>query len=117
MVSIAISEENPSDFQYLLQDAIGQREISAHSFGLDIHCSNVRIEAFNRDGMRAWFGISEGFGQRGLRLRAVVFAAPDLDLVRAGLSANHLPFDEHEGRVIVLPAQGQGAIYAFEAVR
>jgi hypothetical protein len=117
MVSIAISEENPSDFQYLLQDAIGQRETSAHTFGLDIHCSNVRIEAFNRHGMRAWFGVTDGFDQRGLRLRAVVFAAPDLDLVRAGLAANHVPFEEHEGRVIVRPVEGQGAIYAFEAVK
>lgn len=117
MVSIAISEENPSDFQYLLQDAIGNRETSAHSFGMDIHCSNVRVEVFNRAGMRAWFGVADGFDQRGLRLRAIVFAAPDLDLVRAGLSTNHVPFEEHEGRVIVRPAEGQGAIYAFEAVK
>jgi hypothetical protein len=115
MVSIAISEENPSDFQYLLQDTIGQRETTAHSFGIDIHCANVRIEVFNRDGMRAWFGTTGNMTGRGLRMRAAVFAAPDLDLVRAGLSANHVPFEEHERRIIVHPAQGQGAIYAFEA--
>lgn len=117
IVSIAISEQNPTDFQYFLQDAVRQREVSAHSFGLDIFSANVRIEAFNADGMRAWFGVEENLSERGLKLCGVVFAAPDLEKVRNILAESGVPFVERSGRIVVPPAEGQGAIYAFEAVK
>lgn len=117
IVSIAASEQNPSDFQYFLQNAIRQRETSAHSFGLDIHSANVRLEVFNADGMHAWFGVEDPAGERGLKMRAVVFAAADLRMVERTLAASDIPFEEREGRVIVRPAEGQGAIYAFEAAK
>jgi hypothetical protein len=117
IVSIAASEQNPSDFQYFLQNLVGQRETSAHSFGLDIHSANVRLEVFNADGMHAWFGVKDPAGERGLKMRVAVFAAPDLRRVESLLAENGISFEEREGRVVVHPAEGQGAIYAFEAVK
>ncbi len=114
MREIAMSEPNPSDFQYLLQDVTNSRDVEAHSFGIEIKAGPTNIAVYNRDGMQAWFGIDAASHARGLRLRAIVFAVGKLEKVTALLEKNGVAFREHAGRIVVDPAPGQGAVFAFE---
>jgi len=68
----------------------------------------------NADGMRAWFGLDETLAERGLRFRAVIFATTSLAGVREILKSNGISWRETMKRIVIDPAPGQGAIYAFE---
>jgi hypothetical protein len=114
IASVVGSEQNPSDFQYFLEGVLSQRGASAHSFGLDMEAANSRIEIMNSDGMRAWFGLEEPLSERGLRFRAVIFVAKNLAVLRSHLTSRGISWREHMKRIVVDPAPGQGAIYAFE---
>lgn len=112
--AVVASEPNPSDFQYLLQDVTGDREIRAHSFGMDIKTANAELTILNGDGMRVWFGVEIAPETRGLRLVALVFAVSRLERLRRLLAENSIISREQAGRLIVDPAPGQGVLLAFE---
>lgn len=112
---VALSEPNPSDFQYVLEEVVNTREINAHSFGIELQSANANVAVYSPVGMKAWFGTDKGAHGRGIRLRAAVFSVADLDQTRALFSANTIAFREIAGRLVVDPAPGQGAIFAFEA--
>lgn len=111
---IVMVESNPSDFQYFLQTVINQRDQNAHSFGLDISAANATISALTPEGLFAWFGLQENDSQRGLRCRAIVFGVAQLSKLRDMLDRKAVAYSLIANRVIVPPALGQGAIFAFE---
>lgn len=114
---IVLSEPNPSDFQYLLQDVMRQRDVNAHSFGMDVAASNGNLAVLNPAGMQSWFGLDRQAllaRQRGLRVEAAVFGVSKLAKLRELLDKNGVAYRERGGRVLVDPAPGQGVIYAFE---
>jgi hypothetical protein len=111
---IVATETNPSDFQYFLQEVINQRNQNAHSFGLDIAAANVNISVLNRDGFRVWFGTEIGDCERGLQLRAIVFSVASLADLHQLFEKNSIAYQQIGERVIVGPAEGQGAWLAFE---
>ena len=112
--AIVAVEDNPSDFQYLLQAASGQRDVSAHSFGIALDVPGARLQALTPAGYHALSGLDAPAG-RGLRFVAVVFHAADLDALAALLARHRVAFDRRGGRIVVPPAAGQGAAYLFEA--
>jgi hypothetical protein len=112
---IVLREPNPSDFQYLLQEVVGRREVSAHSFGMDIRAANANITVLTPEGLEAFVGAKAPHGKRGLRLQGIVFTVSDLKKVEDLLSGNGVAFEKRGPRIIVHRAQGQGAIFAFEA--
>ena len=79
---IVLSEVNPSDFQYLLQEVIGQRDQNAHSFGIELQSANVNIAVHSPVGMKAWFGAEIEQNERGLIGRAIVFGVRNLEKTR-----------------------------------
>ncbi len=111
---IVAVEDNPSDFQYLLQAASGQRDVAAHSFGIALDLAGARLLALTPAGYHAICGLDAPAG-RGLRFMAVIFRTPDLDALAAVLARHHVAFDRRAGRLVVPPADGQGATYLFEA--
>lgn len=111
---VVLTEPNPADFQYLLQDVVRQRTVEADSFGLRIASANGGISVLTPAGFSAAFGGELPCHSRGLRLRAVVFAATDLAALSQILVRNHVPHDLHGRRLVVPAAAGQGAIFAFE---
>lgn len=115
--SVVLSENNPTDFQYLLQELINEREVEAHSFGMDIKCSNASISVLTPDGFEAMFGYPVERNERGLFGQAIIFAVKDIAALKAHLSKQHIAYEENLGRVIVGKAPGQGAIFVFEAAR
>lgn len=107
-------EPNPSDFQYLLQDVTGQRDVQSHSFGIDLLCANATVSVLTPEGFRAFFGVSRAPHGRGLRLEAVVFAVSGMDRLRACLGRAGIAARKVGPRLVVDPAPGQGTIFAFE---
>ena len=114
---VALCEANPSDFQYLMEEVVNQREINAHSFGIELLSANANVAIYSPAGMKAWFGDEKGAHGRGIRLRAIVFGVADLDKTCNLLAGNGISFREIAGRLVVSPAPGQGAIFAFEAAK
>lgn len=113
LTRVVLSDENPTDFQYLLETALGQREVTAHSFGMDIKAANATISVLTPAGLEAWFGVTPKPG-RGLVAQALVFAVPSLAAVEAHLRTHNIEFETRHQRVLVGPAPGQGAVFAFE---
>lgn len=114
---IAFSEENPSDFQYLLQIILGQRDVNAHSFGLDIAAGNTNISVLTPTGLQAFYGAENGENrsrERGLRLEGVTFKVRSLDILIGHLTTKNVPHTIRNQRVLVQPQRGQGGIFAFE---
>lgn len=111
---IVLSEPNPTDFQYLLQLAVNEREVSAHSFGMDIMTANgVKISVLNPAGMAGFYGRRTSSHARGLRGRAVVFTVSDLSATEQLLVANGVAFTKKDGQILVPEAPGQGALFVF----
>ncbi|MBP1856625.1 VOC family protein [Rhizobium herbae] len=114
MTEVVLSEPNPTDFQYILQEAVDEREVSAHSFGMDIETDNgIKISVLNPAGMSGFFNRKTPGHSRGLRGRAVVFQVADLKATEHLFAANAVSFTRKDNRLIVSEAPGQGVIFAF----
>ncbi|WP_099867737.1 VOC family protein [Pararhizobium haloflavum] len=107
-------EPNPTDFQYLLQDVIGQREVQSHSFGMDLASANSTISVLTPEGFRAYFGSTRAPHGRGLRFEGIVFGVEDLAIPTAAFNRNGISYRQIGERIVVDPAIGQGAFFIFE---
>ncbi len=113
---VVLSEVNPTDFQYPLQEVLNQRNVNAHSFGMDIAAENANVTVLTPSGLQAFFGIEASTTERGLRLQAFVVGVRDLAAVESLLISNNIPIEKRGSRLIVQKAPGQGAAIAFEAL-
>ncbi len=113
--SVVLTEPNPTDFQYLFQELVNEREVEAHSFGMDIRSSNATVSVLTHDGFAMKFGEKLHGKERGLRGRAIVFAVRDLGAFDSALDKAGIARRSALGRTLVDPAPGQGVIFAFEA--
>jgi len=114
---VILSEPNPTDFQYYLQELADNREIEAHSFGMEVALDGSRINVMTPAGMAGWFGRKASTHARGLRGRAVVFAVRNLEETRQFLAKNTVKTRKLSGRLMVDDEPGQGVLYAFEEAR
>lgn len=117
IAEIVLSEPNPTDFQYFIQELCNNREVDAHSFGMSIELDGARVTVLNPAGMQAWYGRKASTHARGLRGRAIVHQVADLAATRALLEGRGVATRTIAGRLLVDEAPGQGAIYAFEENR
>ncbi|MEK1891212.1 MAG: VOC family protein [Phyllobacterium sp.] len=113
---VILSEVNPTDFQYLLQEVLNQRDVNAHSFGMDLRSANANVSVLSPQGLHSFFGLEASELERGLRLQAFVLGVRDLSAVESLLRNNDIPFEPSGSRLIVHKAPGQGAAIAFEAL-
>lgn len=115
--SLILTEPNPTDFQYLFQELLNEREVEAHSFGMEIKAANASVSVLTHDGYKMMFGDHLHGKERGLRARAIVFGVGDLALVNSKLDEAGIARREMMGRTLVNPAPGQGALFAFEEIK
>ena len=73
---------------------------------------NARLRTYAPGEFRAAFRLTRGLAEP--PLAAIVFAGADIGLLRRRLAGTGVDHVDGGGRVIVLPAPGQGAIFAFE---
>jgi hypothetical protein len=115
MRAVILTENNPTDFQYLFQELINEREVEAHSFGMDVKASNATISVLTPDGFQVMFGGHVHAHERGVLGQAILFAVKDIAILKQVLVRQEIEFTENLGRVIVNKSAGQGAIFAFES--
>ncbi|WP_075996441.1 VOC family protein [Salaquimonas pukyongi] len=111
---LALGEPNPSDFQYFLQEVLNQRDVNAHSFGIELEAANANVAVYTAKGLGAWYGIESGCHGRGLRFRAFSVAVKDLGQTEKLLRKNKVACRRIAQRVVVDHAPGQGCVIAFE---
>lgn len=111
---IVLSEPNPTDFQYYLQEAINNRNDEAHSFGMEIAAANGSLNAMTPEGLAAYFGVQRSGEGRGLRFEGIVFSVRSFAAVRRVLEHHGTAHREMHNRIIVDAAPGQGCFLAFE---
>nr|WP_314094075.1 VOC family protein [uncultured Shinella sp.] len=114
LTEVILSEQNPTDFQYLVQEAADEREVEALSFGMSVETPRGRITVLNDAGLEGFYGIAPVAGaDRGLKGRAVVFKVASLDACQRALTLHGVTFQMRENRIVVPPAPGQGVHFVF----
>ncbi|MDR7147005.1 VOC family protein [Rhizobium sp. BE258] len=111
---IALSAEDPQAFAEFLETASGGVEPKEAALGLSFELPNGRLSIFSNEGMEAYFDAEPLVTDNGLRARAIVFSVGDLAVTAAHLAANGITHVSMNNRLLVKPAPGQGAIFAFE---
>lgn len=112
--AVLISEQNPTDFQYVLQSVTGLRDFASSSNGLSFHMAGADIICFTPQALEQVFAVSCDRAERGLRFEAVVFTCADIDHLASQLEAQGVHHIRHLGRVVVPPGAGQGVSFIFE---
>ncbi len=113
--AVVMSEPNPTDFQYLLQEVVNERDVEAHSFGMDMMTGTVKLSVMTHSGLKEFYGLDTHGSRRGVLLRGIVFGVADFEAARRLLLTCGVAFSEKPGKLIVKPAAGQGAAYVFES--
>jgi catechol 2,3-dioxygenase-like lactoylglutathione lyase family enzyme len=114
IVEVVLSEPNPTDFQYLMQEVVNNRDDEAHSFGLEIASANGSVNVLTPEGLSVHFGVERNSAERGLRLEGLTLSVPSIETLVERLAAASVGFREMHGRVIVDSAPGQGCFLAFQ---
>ena len=114
IAEVILVEENPSDFQYLLQELVGERRVHSTSFGIALAAANGRVTVLTPEGMSVFFGDRQMPAGRGLRLAGLVFRVDALGALERRMGSQGVRFERRANRVVVPEAPGQGAIFAFE---
>lgn len=113
LAEVVLFEKNPTDFQYLLQEAADEREVEANSFGMSVETLRGRIAVLNEAGLSGFFGMAPPAADRGLKGVAVVLRTGDLAACRALFAERKIEFHERDGRLLVPPQPGQGVLFVF----
>lgn len=111
---IVLSDANPTDFQYLLQDIVGDRSILADSFGFSIEADNVTIEVASPDALALRYGAA-GPVERGLRIEGLVLDVADLQTIERFCGEAGLTLRKFGDRLVVQLGPENTAFLAFEA--
>lgn len=116
LTRIVLSEPNPTDFQYFLQEFVQQRDVQAHSFGMDVEAANATIEVLTPEGLTMHYGLKADAQARGMLHQAYVVGVDNLSAAADWLGAHDVAFERRGERLMVPPALGQGCTIGFEAV-
>jgi len=112
IVSAALSEQSPADFQIYLATLSGQGECDLHSMGMDIKLPNASLHVLNNAGLKDKYGV-DAPTERGLRAKAFDVSVSDLKSTQDVLNEAAVQTRTVGERLIVDPAPGQGAIIGF----
>ena len=113
--AVVLAAPDPFSFGPLVRQASGAEVDSFHGNRYRFAAANAGIEMMTNQALRENFGVLSP-EDRGLLARAVVFGVVDLKATKSYLLSKGMDCDKHRGRVIVPPAPGQGAIFAFEVL-
>jgi len=114
IVTVVMSEQNPTDFQYLLQEVANNRNDEAHSFGLEISTANGSIDVMTPEGVDVHFGVKRTSAERGLRFEGLILSVDSIEALEQYLGGKSIAYREMHGRIIVDAAPGQGLFLAFQ---
>ena len=114
IASVVMVADDPSDAHEFLGAFIGQREMRATSFGIELETGRGLVEVLSREAFRFRFGqeapVKAG---QGTQFAAVTFRCASTSAVAGLLDSVHLPFGQHVGHVIVPASVAHGVVLAF----
>jgi hypothetical protein len=114
ILQVVMSEQNPTDFQYLLQEVVNNRNDEAHSFGLEITTANGSVDVMTPEGLDVHFGVKRTNRQRGLRFEGLILSVHSIEALEQFFGEHGIAYREMHGRIIVDAAPGQGLFLAFQ---
>jgi len=109
---VAVSADPAADAGSLGAIA-GVDGVAAAGNGIEFELPNAAFALTDPAGLKTDFGVDLPFAP-GLRLSAIVFGVKDLARTESLFIANAMDYHRRGSRLIVSPAAGQGAIFAFE---
>lgn len=113
---VTMVADDPSDLHEFLGTFIGQREMRATSFGIELDTGRGLVEVLTREAFRFRFGADPQVDRRkGPQFAAITFRTPDLDRTFYALSAVHLPFGRLGGKLVFSALNTHGVVIAFSA--
>jgi hypothetical protein len=110
---VLLSAADPMAHAGLVAELTGSEARTASEGSLEASAGRSRIVVSMPAALEEVFGI-HGAAGAALHAAGLVFTATDLIRLHALLHASSVEFHRHDGRVIVLPAPGQGAAFVFE---
>jgi hypothetical protein len=116
VTAVYLSEPNPADFQYYLEELTGQRSIRASSLGIAAETGEGLVEILTPYALHAMFGVDKPQQDRGLKLRGFALSVADIEAFRARLEESGCGYRRDGARIVIDPAAGQGAFICVEEV-
>ncbi|MEM0898465.1 MAG: VOC family protein [Pseudomonadota bacterium] len=113
IVEVIGSEQNPTDFQYSLQEIFQNRETHAHSFGMSIEASNCGLDVLTPEGLKVRFGHERKSLERGIWYEGIVFGCRDVDSVKAMMDEAGVQSRTINRMLVTDRMGGSGAFFAF----
>ena len=114
IASVVMVADDPSDTHEFLGAFIGQREMRATSFGIELETGRGLVEVLSPAAFRFRFGqdapVKAG---QGPQFAAVSFRCASISAVAGHLAGVHLPFGLHMGQVVVPASAMHGVVLAF----
>ncbi|PLX39410.1 MAG: lactoylglutathione lyase [Hyphomicrobiales bacterium] len=117
LAEIILTEDNPTDFQYILQTVTGQRDPRVSSFGMHFSPPKADVSVLSPAGFEAIYGEAAPNAGRGLRFAAFVVGVESLSSVSAILGLGDVDHRLNNDMIVVPPAPGQGTAIVFKEVR
>ncbi len=113
--AVVLAAPDPFSFGHLIRTVSNSEIDTFHDNRYSLPVPNGRIEMVTNQTLNENYGMLSA-NDRGLQARAIVFGVADLKATQSYLRSKGFDCEKYRGRVIVLPAPGQGAIFAFEAL-
>jgi hypothetical protein len=110
---IIVAASKPHDLAGLLMAATGAARTDAGESRIAIDLPNAAIAAMTPAAIEAELGIAIGAAPSP-RLVAIVFGVADLSAAQAHFKSRQIAHAGRNGRLVVPPAAGQGAVFAYE---
>ncbi|MBB3947796.1 hypothetical protein GGQ73_003767 [Rhizobium skierniewicense] len=111
---VVLSADRPSNFERLIELVFEAKAVGGDEEELYFQASNVGLRLVTQAAARHLLDVSQQRIGPGLNGEAIVFSVSDLAVTAAVLAANGVAYTRKGARVLVQPASGQGAIFAFE---
>jgi Glyoxalase-like domain len=113
---ITIAANRPSDVAGLLTTGAGAAKTIAGESRVEIDLPNAAIVAMTPAAVEAELGVAAG-AVSSPRLVAIQFGVADLSAAETCFKSAGISYVRRDGRLVVPPAAGQGAAFAFEVSR
>ncbi len=114
VAAVVLAVPDPADVHEFFFNFTGQHQMRSDSLGVTLDTGAGTIEILTPVAVRGLYGETVEANLKP-RFVAIRIAVKDLDAVRAGLSANDVPFEERGRRVVVPASHACGVAIAFAA--
>ncbi|PRX09875.1 UNVERIFIED_ORG: glyoxalase-like protein [Martelella mediterranea] len=114
IATVLIGEDNPMEFEALLQQLSNCHDIDIHPHGVTVEGAGAGLSIFTHEALSARYGIAPVATGRGLVGRGIVFETVDLANTGDILRQNDIIHETADDMIRVPPASGQGVTFIFK---